>query len=136
MVSSTPRPHFTPGKDSVPILQEAAWAPGPIWTGGKCRIHRYSILDRAARSSVTIPTELPEPPHRHIGEGKTFLLYLGIEPRFLIRPAHSLVTILHLEHNWTRFLSYFSECLNLPKPTGYEMHQQFNIQQLYALLTL
>jgi len=29
MVSSTPRPHFTPGKDPVPILQEAGWAPGP-----------------------------------------------------------------------------------------------------------
>ena len=27
MVSSTPRPHFTPGKDPVPILQEAGWAP-------------------------------------------------------------------------------------------------------------
>jgi len=30
VVSSTLRPHFTPGKDSVPILQEAGWAPGPI----------------------------------------------------------------------------------------------------------
>ena len=28
VVSSTPRPHFTPGKDPVPILQEAGWAPG------------------------------------------------------------------------------------------------------------
>ena len=27
-------------------------------------------------------------------------------------------------------------CLNLLKPTGYVMHQQFNIQQLYALPTL
>ena len=26
--------------------------------------------------------------------------------------------------------------LNLLKPTGYVMHQQFNIQQLYALPTL
>jgi len=26
--------------------------------------------------------------------------------------------------------------INLLKPTGYVMHQQFNIQQLYALLTL
>ena len=25
MVSSTPRPHFTPGKDPVPILQEAGF---------------------------------------------------------------------------------------------------------------
>jgi hypothetical protein len=27
-------------------------------------------------------------------------------------------------------------CLNLLKPTGYVMHQQFNIQQLYSLPTL
>ena len=32
-VSVTPRPLFTPGKDPVPILQEARWAPGPVWTG-------------------------------------------------------------------------------------------------------
>ena len=39
VVSSTPRPHFTPGKDPVPILQEAGWAIGPVWTGGKSRPH-------------------------------------------------------------------------------------------------
>ena len=50
MVSSTPRPHFTPGKDPVPILQEAGWAPGPVWTGGKSRPHQDSISDRPARS--------------------------------------------------------------------------------------
>ena len=27
-------------------------------------------------------------------------------------------------------------CINLLKPTGYVMHHQFNIQQLYALPTL
>jgi len=32
VVSSTPRLHFTPGKDPVPILQEVGWAPGPVWT--------------------------------------------------------------------------------------------------------
>jgi len=36
VVSSTPRPHLIPGKDPVPILQKAGWAPGPVWTGGKC----------------------------------------------------------------------------------------------------
>ena len=61
MVSSTLRPHFTPGKDAVPIVQEAGWAPGPAWTGGKSRPHRDSIPDRPARSSVAIPTELPGP---------------------------------------------------------------------------
>ena len=50
VVSSTPRPHFTPGKDPVPILREAGWAPGPVWAGGKSRPHRDSIPDRPARS--------------------------------------------------------------------------------------
>ena len=34
-VSVTPRPLFTPGKDAVPIVQEAGWAPGPVWTGAE-----------------------------------------------------------------------------------------------------
>ena len=59
VVSSTPRPHFTPGKDPVPILQEAGWVPGPVWTGGKSRPHQDSIPDRPDRSPVSIPTELP-----------------------------------------------------------------------------
>jgi len=50
-----------PGKDPVPTLQEARWAPGPVWTGGKSRPNRDSITDRPARSSVAIPTELPGP---------------------------------------------------------------------------
>ena len=50
VVSSTLRPHFTPGKDPIPILQEAGWAPGPVWTSGKFRLHQYSIPDRPARS--------------------------------------------------------------------------------------
>jgi len=27
-----PRPHLTSGKDSVPIVQEAGWVSGPVWT--------------------------------------------------------------------------------------------------------
>jgi hypothetical protein len=33
-------------------------------------------------------------------------------------------------------LSYAILVFNLPKPTGYVMYHQFNIQQLYALPTL
>ena len=60
---SAARPGRTlpPGKDPVPILQEAGWAPGPVLTGGKSRPHRDSIPDRPARSSVAITTELPGP---------------------------------------------------------------------------
>jgi len=52
---------LTPGKEPVPIVQETGWAPGPVWMDGKFRLHRDSIPDRPARSSVAIPTELPDP---------------------------------------------------------------------------
>jgi hypothetical protein len=58
-VSVTPRALFTPRKDSVPIIEEAEWAPGPVWTGGKPRLTGIRSLDRPARSSVAIPTTLP-----------------------------------------------------------------------------
>ena len=65
VVSSTPRPHFTPGKDPVPIVQEAGWAPGPVWTGGKSRPHRDSIPDRPARSQSLYRLSYPAHTHTH-----------------------------------------------------------------------
>jgi hypothetical protein len=41
------------------------------------------------------------------------------------------MTMQLLRHGWRRLM-----VINLLKPTGYVMHQQFNIQQLYALPTL
>jgi len=41
---------LSPGIDLVPIVQEAGWAPGPVWTGGKSRLHRDLIPDRPACS--------------------------------------------------------------------------------------
>jgi len=44
--SLTPRPgRFTPGKDPVPFVQEAGWAPGLVWTGAEnfAPPHRDSI---------------------------------------------------------------------------------------------
>jgi hypothetical protein len=34
-ISVTLRPLFTPGKNPVPIVQEAGWASGPVWTGAE-----------------------------------------------------------------------------------------------------
>jgi len=34
-VRVTPRPLFTPGKEPVPIVQEAEWDPGSVWTGAE-----------------------------------------------------------------------------------------------------
>ena len=59
--AARPSRSLPPGKDPVPILQEAGWAPGLVWMGGKSRPHRDSIPDRPARGSVAIPTELPGP---------------------------------------------------------------------------
>jgi len=30
-----PWPFFTPGKDLIPVVQKAEWAPGPVWTGAE-----------------------------------------------------------------------------------------------------
>ena len=35
VVSITPRPPLPPGKDPVPIVQEAGWAPEPVWIGAE-----------------------------------------------------------------------------------------------------
>ena len=48
--AARPGSTLSPGKEPVPILQEAGWAPGPFWTGGKSRPYWDSIPDRPARS--------------------------------------------------------------------------------------
>jgi hypothetical protein len=35
MASSTPRPLYPRERDPVPIVQEAEWAPGPVWTAAE-----------------------------------------------------------------------------------------------------
>jgi hypothetical protein len=61
VVISTPQPHFTCRKDLVPIVQEAGWAPGLVWMGGKSCPHRDYILHTcitalAWRHPTTSPT--------------------------------------------------------------------------------
>jgi hypothetical protein len=44
-------PLFTPGKDPVSIVQEAGWAPGPVWTGAEnLALTGIRSPDRATRS--------------------------------------------------------------------------------------
>ena len=49
---SAERPGRTlpPRKDPVPIVQEAGWAPGLVWKGGKSRPTGIRSLDRLVRS--------------------------------------------------------------------------------------
>jgi hypothetical protein len=59
-----PRPHSTPGKDTAPILQEAGWVPGPVWTGAE-NLDPTSIRspDRPARSQLLYRLSYPAPAH-------------------------------------------------------------------------
>ena len=42
---------FTTGKDPVPIVQDAKWAPGPVWTGAENLASTdIQFPDRPARS--------------------------------------------------------------------------------------
>ena len=51
-----------PGKDPVLIVQEAGWAPGPVWTGGENLIPTgIRSPDRLARSQS--PYQLRYPAH-------------------------------------------------------------------------
>ena len=50
MISSTPLPYFLPGKDPIPIVQEAGWGPGSVWTAGKSRPTGIRSPDRPARN--------------------------------------------------------------------------------------
>jgi len=50
-ISVTSRLLFTPGKDPVPIVQKAVWAPGPVWTDAEnLAPAEIRFPDRPARS--------------------------------------------------------------------------------------
>ena len=51
---------FNPGKDPVPIVQEAGWAPGPVWTGVENLVPtRIQSPDRPARSQSLYQLSYP-----------------------------------------------------------------------------
>ena len=89
--AARPGLHFTPGKNPVPILQEAGWAPGPVWTGGRSRPHRYSIPDRPARSQSLY--RLSYPAHRNDGNKSNYtgdvILLCVIERTYTDKHTHS-----------------------------------------------
>ena len=54
-----------PGKDSVPIVQEAGWAPGPVWTGAENLAHNdIRSSDRPGRSESLYRLSYPASCHR------------------------------------------------------------------------
>jgi hypothetical protein len=60
---SAPRPgRFTPWKNPVPIVQEAGWTPGPVWTCAKnLATTGIRFPDRAARGQSLYGLRYPGP---------------------------------------------------------------------------
>jgi hypothetical protein len=60
---STPLPgRFTLGKDPVPIVYEAGWAPGTVWTGAENLAHTgIRSPDRPVRSESIYQLSYPGP---------------------------------------------------------------------------
>ena len=169
-------------------FQEAGWAPGPVWKGGKSRPHRDSIPDRPARSqslyrlsyrahkAKEIDSKITHSsfkPFTHEFSGRVPLWHIGRRRRmmrivnrndekgcnivkeettenytwyvlvqnssfffFLILLFICTNNIQRLGLTWNLGICLIHMVINLLKPTGHVMHQQFNIQQLYALPTL
>ena len=67
---SAPHPgRFTPGKDPVPIVQEAEWAPGSVWKGAE-NLAPTGIRspDRPVRSESLYRLSYPGPFEQNKGE--------------------------------------------------------------------
>ena len=118
VVSSTPRPHFTPGKDPVPILQEAGWATGPVWTGGKSCPHRDSIPDRPARSqSLYRLSCLAQHTHTHTYTHIPNILTINRNNFSKKHLPFDLFNWFNFNWSWTREL-YLILVLHLPRHTA------------------
>ena len=85
MVSSTPRPHFSPGKDPVPIVQEAGWGPGPVWTGEENLVPN-GILSRTAQPVAQSLYRLSYPAHHWY-----LMSRLRMSGAMPIRPLYALI---------------------------------------------
>jgi hypothetical protein len=65
--ASRPGRSLPPEKDQAPTVQEAGWAPGPVWTGAEnLAPHRDSIRGPSSPQPVAIPTTLTGPQEQEV----------------------------------------------------------------------
>ena len=121
VVSSTPRPYFTAGKNSAPIVQEARWAPGPVWTGGKSHSTgiRSPVRPSCSQSLYLITLYESFKPfwdrckiqlyvHKQFQACNVFLCLLSwLGNRTLIIPCCSMPTFTWGRYWWTKLELYF-----------------------------
>jgi len=74
---SEPRPgRFTPGKNRVPIMQEAGWASKPVWSGKETSSPTEFHPRTVHREANAKPTELYRPPFNTWTETNFLFIYL------------------------------------------------------------
>ena len=132
VISSTPWTHLNPGKDPVPIVQEAGWAPGPVWMGGKSRpppgfIPTIQPVVSCYTNWATQPT-LYIYIYIYICNGSTvmpqwlqFKYWVNTYPYLILRPAAQSPLFLHKvtcisEHQLFWFIKYsilHKECVKV-----------------------
>ena len=91
-------PHFTPGKDPVPILQEAGWGPGPVWTEGKSRPHRDWTPDRPACSQSLY--RMSYPAHTYIHTHTHIYIYIRsvyVSEDIILHLSCEIQLLLHIQ---------------------------------------
>ena len=72
--NATPRP-LTPRRDPIPIVYEAGWALGPVWTGAEnLAVTGIQSLDRPARSESLY--RLSYPRWRHFSDTSTISILI------------------------------------------------------------
>jgi len=87
VVNATSRPHFTPGKDAVPIVQEAGWDPGPVWTVAE------NIVQPSPPQRDSIPG--PSSPYRVafiLGEDRKNRDFKSMALKMIFEPKRDKVT--------------------------------------------
>ena len=105
------RPLFTPGKDPAPIVHEAGWAPGPVWTGAE-NLAPTGIRSpgRPARIQSLYQLRYPHPPPRNVISAKL----MSSEVR------SSAISLLTVTNNGYKFNKQSNPMTGLEKPRGFQ----------------
>ena len=75
MVIATTRPLYPRESDPVPIIYEAGWAPGPVWTGAEILAPQPGFDPRTVQPVASRYTDCAFPAHILRGmEGKSSVL--------------------------------------------------------------
>jgi hypothetical protein len=121
-----PWPLFTPGKDPVPIVQEAGWAPGLVWTGTQ---------NLGPTAQTTRPTSIRNLYDPHIslslshGHRKKEYFYQQDEhyaAKFVVRSKASIQTITKI------FMQLPKKCI----PYTFRTQKRHHLRSCAEVLTL